>query len=331
MKGSAKGVVTAVLAAVIALATYYLYRPGAHSQLEEPHTQETTKNFSLKDSLQAKIDTPLTDSKTYNAAKVECQKTYDFFLNNDLDTLMVQLRSLNDTDEQCLKKLIPDLTNLETCKTLDLTAEQKNQCSLSLLKARTKLIDQMYQDFTNFMGMDLKILSARLFSRFMDMLQGKLSPKEVDELKQMSQALMDRVPGKVEPVKMRVITEIMGGDGIMTSPVLDDLVRRGLEIDGSNKELTEVLLFREAQKPAGEAFISEFARRNPNSAISYYWLASVTWKNLNKPLTIQHLQTAIHLDSSEQRFHDTLAKVQTHAPGTKDLFSVNVGAKLDGL
>jgi tetratricopeptide (TPR) repeat protein len=212
--------------------------------------------------------------------------------------------------------------------------KQREECLRFLAFYRAHIIDlatgRNEEDIKNY---DAATLMNKILAFFSS---GMMDPKQAKYALKLVEALIAKEPDLYSAYKAKatiLFINAVGNGGTLDNEAFEQTVRECNSFNTGDPELDEVQLMKAAVANAENLAeqIQAFIEANPDSAVGKYYSASSVWKQGDKAGAIRILEDALKIEPENERFKETLAKLQASAPKTEHLFESKLSVRFDDL
>lgn len=268
---------------------------------------------------------------------VECRDSWAYLMETSLERVhsdYAQGRLL--ITEECLQRR-PDISTatikeLRKCLVRVPTDAQKKSCLESLVHYRARIITEAHKNIA-----DKDLSSTVLMNKLLGLFSaGAMSPAQVDKIAQTAAALVEKEPQLYAAHKALAAARMLGyamhyeQEGERAARLksyqtaLQEAQRHDREADPELFEATLLGEIIEGDYTKLEPKVEVYGREHPNSGLPYYYRAAAAWRERRRADVVAHLQEAIRLEPTHQRYRDTLDRVNKAKLGAEGLFGFNL-------
>lgn len=302
------------------------------SPLESSAAAPDPRKLSVQARAPIEMDLPITAPSGTVTAKADCEDERRLLFAQSVDQLVDQLQrgswALRGECTPAVMGMDPAVCASFAADPQD--ARRRAECVNFLTMARARLVDALTRDWDHYDSMDLGVLVNKIVAHLTRL--RSLKAEEVEEWRQMTEALIRRTPENPEAVKAHIMTYMneATSDPFGAESPLWDWVDRGLELAPGDASLLELKIFGESRGEGALSRLRNLGRAYPNSGAVHYQTAAYYWRQKDRGATLEELRRALQKEPENQRYQATFQKAQDPKTAFDEkIFMVSLGFRWD--
>lgn len=321
-----------LIALVFTIYLGWTLRPQKDGVAQKTLPSAPTGKLSVQAMAPIEMDLPVAPPTGSVAATVDCEEERKVLFANSVEQLVDMIaRKTLVLRSECTPPVVG--LDANTCAAFSESPDDETQrsgCQSFLMMSRARVMDALTADWDHYDSMEIGVLVNKIVAQLTKM--GALKPKDVEEWRKMTEALVRRIPNNAEAVKAHVMTYMNDAaeDPFGADSPMWEWVERGLELEPGDAQLVEMKLFGDARGEDALTKLSDYVRAHPQQGIAHYHLASYFWRQKDRAGTLRELQSALQLEPENQRYQETFRQAKNPRTGfDAKIFTVTLGFRWD--